>query len=255
MQDLKGKVVIVTGSAMGMGEHTAKLLANKYGAHVVVADFNEEKGKKVTQEILNAGGEAAFVKVDVSNAEQVKAMVQFAVDTYGRLDAAINNAARTPDNKPLADMDIDAWNAVLAVDLTGVAICLKYELAQMMKQGRGGAIVNTASVSGVRPQPGTPAYIAAKHAVIGLTKSAAFDYSPHKIRVNTVSPGAIDTPMLRNALIEFNLDPVEYPKQLSLLGRFANADEVAEANAWLVSDSSSYVTGANIMVDGGYTAM
>jgi NAD(P)-dependent dehydrogenase (short-subunit alcohol dehydrogenase family) len=162
---------------------------------------------------------------------------------------------RTPDNKPLADMDEDVYDALMAVDLKGVALCLKYEIRQMLKQGDGGAIVNTSSVSGIRPQPGTPAYIAAKHGVIGLTKSAALDYSPQGIRVNSVAPGAIDTPMLQGAIIEFGLDPVEYPKQLSMLGRFAQPIEVAQANVWLISDLSSYVTGATISVDGGYTAM
>jgi NAD(P)-dependent dehydrogenase (short-subunit alcohol dehydrogenase family) len=254
MVELNGKVVIVTGGAMGMGAATAELIAD-CGGKVVIADFNEEKGMEETKKIVDAGGAASFVKADVSIPEQVEAMVQFAVDTYGRLDAAINNAARTPDNKPLADMDEDVYDALMAVDLKGVALCLKYEIRQMLKQGDGGAIVNTSSVSGIRPQPGTPAYIAAKHGVIGLTKSAALDYSPQGIRVNSVAPGAIDTPMLQGAIIEFGLDPVEYPKQLSMLGRFAQPIEVAQANVWLISDLSSYVTGATISVDGGYTAM
>jgi glucose 1-dehydrogenase len=254
MVELNGKVVIVTGAAMGMGAATAELIA-ECGGKVVIADFNEEKGKEETKKIVDAGGEAAFVKVDVSNSKQVEAMVQFTVDTYGRLDAAINNAARTPDNKPIADMDEDVYDALMAVDLKGVALCLKYEISQMLKQGDGGAIVNTSSCSGIRPQPGTPLYNTAKHGVIGLTKSTAYDYSPQGIRVNSVAPGAIDTPMLQGAIIEFGLDPVEYPKQLSMLGRFAQPSEVAEANVWLISDLSSYVTGAIIPVDGGYTAM
>lgn len=254
MVELNGKVVIVTGGAMGMGAATAELAA-ECGGKVIIADFNEEKGKEEAKKIVDAGGIASYFNVDVSNPEQVEAMVQFAVDTYGRLDAAINNAARTPDDKPLTDMDVDVFDALMSVDLKGVALCLKYEIRQMLKQGDGGAIVNTSSVSGIRPQPGNPAYIAAKHGVIGLTKSAAFDYSAQGIRVNSVAPGAIDTPMLRNAMVQFNLDPVEYPKQLSMLGRFAQASEVAEANIWLISDLSSYVTGATISVDGGYTAM
>ena len=182
-------------------------------------------------------------------------MVQVAVDTYGRLDRAVYNAAISPDDKSLTDMDVEYYDRLLSVDLKGVALCLKYELRQMMKQGEGGSIVNTSSVSGVRPQPANPAYVSAKHGVIGLTKQAAMDYSPHGIRINTVCPGAIDTPMLQAALVQFNLDPIEYPKQLSMLGRFAQPEEVGEANLWLVSDLSSYVTGATICVDGGYTAM
>jgi glucose 1-dehydrogenase len=254
MGKLDGKVAIITGSAMGMGAATAELFARE-GAKVIVADFNEEKGKAQTEKIRNAGGEATFCMVDVSKEEQVKAMVDFTVKTYGRLDAAINNAALTPDDKPIADFDLNYWNRLLAVDLTGVALCLKYEIRQMMAQGGGGSIVNVSSVSGVRPQPANPAYIAAKHGVIGLSRSASMDYSPHGIRVNIVAPGAIDTPMLRGALEQFGFNPDEYAKKLSLIGRFANAEEVANAHLWLVSDQSSYVTGAVIAVDGGYTAM
>jgi len=254
MIQLNGKVVIITGGAMGMGAAAAELMA-KAGGKVVIADFNEEMGKKQTQKIVDEGGIAAFVKTDVSKGSDVEAMVQFAVDTYGRLDGALNNAARTPDDKPLADMDEATLDALIAVDLKGLALCLKYELKQMMKQGEGGSIVNVSSVSGIRPQPGTPVYIAAKHGVNGLTKTAAMDYSPYGIRVNTVAPGAVDTPMLQEALIRFGLDPVAYPKQLSMLGRFAQAEEVAQAHLWLISDLSSYVTGALIPVDGGYTAM
>ena len=159
MIELNGKVVIVTGGAMGIGAATAELMAQA-GGKIVIADFNEELGRKQTQKIVDAGGTAAFVKTDVSKASDVEAMVQFTVDTYGRLDAAVNNAARTPDDKPLADMDEDAFDAVIAVDLKGVALCLKYEIRQMLKQGQGGSIFNISSVSGIRPQPGTPVYVA-----------------------------------------------------------------------------------------------
>ena len=254
MKRLQNKVAIITGGAMGMGAATAELFANE-GAKVVIADYNEEKGLAQVEKIRAAGGEASFVKTDVSKAADVEQMVKFTVDTYGRLDIALNNAAITPDDKPLADFDEAYWERLMAVDLKGVALSLKYELKQMMVQGGGGSIINTSSVSGIRPQPGTPAYIAAKHAVIGLTKSAAMDYSPHKIRVNTVAPGAIDTPKLRGALEQFGFDPEAYAKQLSMLGRFADANEVAKAHLWLASDDASYVTGAVISVDGGYTAM
>ncbi len=254
MVELNGKVVIITGAAMGMGAATAELMA-KAGGKIVIADFNEELGKKQTQKIVDAGGTAAFVKADVSIDKEVEAMVQFAVDTFGCLDAAVNNAARTPDDKPLAEMDGKVFDALIAVDLKGVALCLKYEIRQMLKQGNKGSIINTSSVSGIRPQPANPAYVAAKHGVIGLTKQAAMDYSSQGIRINSVAPGAIDTPMLRGALEHFGLEPDSYAKQLSMLGRFAQAQEVAEANLWLVSDLSSYVTGAVISVDGGYTAM
>lgn len=182
-------------------------------------------------------------------------MVKFAVDTYGKLDVAINNAAITPDDKPLTDFDENYWDRLMSVDVKGVALSLKYELRQMMAQGGGGSIVNTSSVSGIRPQPANPAYVSAKHAVIGLTRNAAMDYTTHNIRVNSVAPGAIDTPMLRGALEQFNLDPTEYAKKLSLFGRFAKAEEVAQESLWLAPDDSSFVTGAIYAVDGGYTAM
>ncbi len=254
MGQLDGKVAIVTGAAMGMGATTAEVFVRE-GAKVIIADFNEEKGRAQTEKIRNAGGEATFCNVDVSDEEQVKNLVEFTVKTYGRLDVAINNAALTPDDKPIADFDLNYWNRLLSVDLTGVALCMKYQIRQMMAQGGGGSIVNVSSVSGIRPQPANPAYVAAKHGVIGLSRSASMDYSPHGIRVNVVAPGAIDTPMLRGALEQFSLDPDDYAKKLSLLGRFAQSEEVANAHVWLASEQSSYVTGAVIAVDGGYTAM
>lgn len=251
---LEGKVAIITGAAMGMGEATAKLFAEAK-AKVVVADFNEEKGQAVVDEIVAKGLEAHFVKVDVSNAEQVENMVKEAVAKYGRLDIAVNNAAITPDNNFVAELDEDYWDRLMSVDLKGVVLCMKYELQQLEKQGEGGSIINISSVSGFRPQPKTSAYVAAKHGVVGLTKNAALEYGPQNIRINSVAPGAVDTPMLRGAMEEFNLDPVEYPKQLSVLHRFAQPEEIAQASLWLASDYSSYVTGTTLHVDGGYTSM
>ena len=248
---LKDKVAIITGAAMGMGEATARLFAEA-GAKVIVADFNDEKGKAVVDAIKGAGGSATFVHVDISKAEQVKAMVKAAVDTYGRLDAAVNNAALTPDDKPAHEFDEAYWDRLMSVDLKGTALCLKYELQQMIAQGGGGSIINISSVSGFRPQPNNIAYVAAKHGVNGLTKVAAMENGARGIRVNTVAPGAIDTPMLRGALEQFGLDSEAYAPQLSLLNRFAKAEEVAQASLWLASDLSSYVTGTTIHVDAGY---
>ena len=250
---LDGKIAIITGAAMGMGEATAKLFAEAK-AKVVVADFNEEKGKAVTEEINAAGGEAAFVKVDISKSADVQKMVKFAVDTYGQLDVAVNNAALTPDDKPAAEFDEDYWNRLIAVDLTGTALCMKYELQQMEKQGKGGSIINISSVSGYRPQPNNIAYVAAKHGVVGMTKVAAMEYGPKNIRVNSVAPGAIDTPMLRGALDQFGFTEEEYAPQLSLLNRFGQPREIAQASLWLASDASSYVTGTTIHADAGYTS-
>lgn len=250
---LEGKVAIVTGSAMGMGEATAKLFAAAK-AQVVVADFNEEKGAEVAAAINAAGGEAAFVKVDVSNAEQVQAMVKFAVDTFDKLDVIVNNAALTPDDKPADQFDENYWDRLMAVDLKGVALCQKYALQQMKAQGHGGSIINISSVSGFRPQPDNIAYVAAKHGVVGLTKVAALENGQYNIRVNSVAPGAIDTPMLRGALEQFGLDEASYAPQLSLLNRFGQPDEIAQATLWLASDLSSYITGTVIHADAGYTS-
>ena len=250
---LEGKVAIVTGAAMGMGKETAILFAEAK-AKVVIADFNEEKGQAVAEEIKAAGGEASFVKVDISNSQDVQAMVKFAVDTYGKVDVAVNNAALTPDDKPAHDFDEDYWNRLIGVDLTGTALCLKYELKQMREQGEGGSIINISSVSGFRPQPDNIAYVAAKHGVVGMTKVAALENGPLNIRVNSVAPGAIDTPMLRGALEQFGLNEEEYAPQLSLLNRFGQPREIAQASLWLASDASSYVTGTTIHADAGYTS-
>lgn len=250
---LEGKVAIITGAAMGMGEATAKLFAEAK-AKVVVADFNEEKGQAVVQAIKEAGGEGAFVKVDISQSEQVQAMVKFAVDTYGKLDAAVNNAAITPDDNLVSEFDEQYWARLMSVDMTGTALCMKYELQQMLKQGGGGSIINISSVSGFRPQPKNIAYVAAKHAVVGMTKVAALENGQYNIRVNSVAPGAIDTPMLRGALEQFGFTEEEYAPQLSLLNRFGQPREIAQASLWLASDASSYVTGTTIHVDAGYTS-
>jgi glucose 1-dehydrogenase len=248
---LQDKVAIVTGAAMGMGEATAKLFAEA-GAKVVVADFNDELGNKVADEINASGGTAHFVHVDISKSDQVKAMVDETVKVLGRLDCAVNNAAITPDDKFAAEFDEAYWDRLMSIDLKGTALCQKYELQQFLAQGDGGSIVNISSVSGFRPQPGNIAYVAAKHAVVGITKVAAMEYGAHGIRVNSVAPGAVDTPMLRGALEQFGLDADEYAPQLSLLRRFAQPTEIAQATLWLCSDASSYVTGTVLHVDAGY---
>lgn len=249
---LDGKVAVITGAAMGMGKEAALLFAEA-GAKVVVADVNDDEGAQVVTEIQAAGGEATFVHTDVSDSAQVQAMVRHTVDTFGRLDTAVNNAAINPDNAPLVDFDEDYWDKLMSVDLKGQALCCKYELRQMLAQGGGGSIINISSVSGFRPQEHTVAYVAAKHGVIGLTKVAALEHGKDNIRVNAVAPGAIDTPMLRRALTAIDVKPEDYAPVLSLLGRFAHGREIAQACLWLASDQASYVTGTCIDVDAGYT--
>jgi glucose 1-dehydrogenase len=248
--DLTGKVAIVTGAGMGMGAATARLLAAR-GASVIVADVNEDAARASRDAIRVDGGTADVVLCDVAQESQVEALVAQTVHHFGRLDCAVNNAAITPDNAPIAEADMAAWDRVVAVNLRGVMLCMKYEIRQMLRQGGGGSVVNIGSVSSVRPQPHNAAYTAAKHGVIGLTKVGSLEYAPHAIRVNAVLPGAIDTPMLRGSMASLGIGD-EIAPSFSLLGRFGQPEEVAEASAWLCSDAASYVTGHSLAVEGGY---
>lgn len=251
MFNVDGKVVLITGAAQGMGEAAARLFAAA-GSKVVVADLNEELGQEVVKAIQDAGGEASFVKADVSKEADVKAMVDFCVDTYGELNVAINNAAAPADTKPLAEMDVEDFDRSLAINLRGPALCMKYEIQQMIAQKKGGSIVNTSSNAGIRPQANEPAYVASKHGLIGLTKQAALDYSQYDIRINTVSPGSINTPRLVHNLKAKGFEPRERAEEMSMLGRFGEPEEIAKTYLWLASDMSSFVTGTNFSVDGGY---
>jgi NAD(P)-dependent dehydrogenase (short-subunit alcohol dehydrogenase family) len=248
---LDGKVAIVTGAGMGMGAATARVMAG-YGAKVIVSDINVPAAEQTAGTIRAAGGIAHVVACNVADEEQVKALVAETVGTFGRLDCAVNNAAITPDVLPIADADMAVWDRVIDVDLRSVMLCMKYEIRQFLAQGGGGAIVNVGSVSSFRPQPANSAYVAAKHGVVGLTKTGSLEYAPQGIRVNAVLPGAIDTPMLRGALEANGFTEEEFAPALSLLGRFGRPEEVGEASAWLCSDASSYVTGHSLAVEAGY---
>lgn len=248
---LDGKVAVITGAGMGMGAATARIMAG-YGARVVVADLNEAAGRDTVRSIVAGGGEAHFVSCNVADEEQVKALVAETVATFGRLDCAVNNAAITPDALPIAEADMAAWDRVIDIDLRSVMLCMKHEIRQLLAQGGGGAIVNIGSVSSVRPQSGNSAYVAAKHGVVGLTKTGSLEYAPHGIRVNAVLPGAIDTPMLRGALDQNGFTEADFAPVLSLLGRFGRPEEVGEASAWLCSDAASYITGHSLAVEAGY---
>lgn len=236
-----------------MGEATARAFAAT-GAHVVVSDVDVAGGEATVEQIRQDGGTACFQRADVSRAADVEALVATAVTEFGRLDYAVNNAAVGPDTRPLAELDEEEFDRVIAVNLKGVALCLKYELAQLLRQGSGGAIVNIASVSAIRPQPNNAAYGAAKHGILGLSQVASLENAPHGIRVNTVCPGAIDTPMLRDAVDAAPVPEGDLIGALSLIGRFGRPDEVAQASLWLCSDHASFVTGAVLAVDAGYTS-
>ena len=248
---LNGKVAIVTGAGMGMGAATARVFT-AYGAQVVVSDINAAAAAETAQAIRAAGGTAEVILCDVAEEDQVKALVEQTVARFGRLDCAVNNAAITPDVLPIAEADMEVWDRVIRIDLRSVMLCMKYEIRQFLAQGSKGAIVNVGSVSSFRPQPANSAYVAAKHGVIGLTKTGSLEYAGQGIRVNAVLPGAIDTPMLRHALVQNNFTEEDFAPALSLFNRFGKPEEVAEASAWLCSDASSYVTGHSLAVEGGY---
>ena len=249
-QTLEGRVALVTGGSSGIGRATA-LAFSWEGAKVVVSDVDVEGGDETVRMIKEAGGEALFVRTDVSKVAEVEAMVNRTVEAYGRLDCAFNNAGVEGDLGPTADCSEENWNRVISVNLTGVWLCMKYEIPQMIKQG-GGAIVNTSSSTGLLAAPGLPAYSASKHGVIGLTKSAALECAKAGIRINVVCPANIHTPMVERIVRAY---PEAEARVSSIpVGRMGTPEEVAEAVVWLCSDAASFVTAHTMLVDGGFTA-
>lgn len=250
---LDRRVALVTGAASGMGRAVALRFAAE-GARVVLVDLNADGGKETEQLVAEDGGTAAFVAADVSEAEAMAAAVTVAVERYGGLDAAVNAAAVEFEVAPLHECSVDDYDRMLRINLRGVFLSMKYELAAMVAAGRPGSIVNIASTNSFRPQPNQPAYTASKHGVLGLTRSAAVDYGPHGIRVNAICPGGIETPMLLDAMARRGRDPKDVADRLSVFGRFGQPDEIAAAALWLCSDASSFTTGHALAVDGGYLA-
>ena len=250
---LDGKTALVTGGGSGIGRATSLAYAQE-GARVVVADVNVEGGEETVQLIKEAGGEAILVHADVAKPEDTQAMVAQAVEAFGSLDCAFNNAGISggTDRRLTADYLEEDWDRVVGINLKGVWLCMKAEIPQMLKQG-GGAIVNTASVAGLVGIPGTVAYIAAKHGVTGLTKAAALEYAKSGIRVNAVCPGYIQTPMVQRIFVE-NEGFEERVASRHPIGRLGEPSEIAAAVIWLSSDAASFVTGHNMPVDGGYVA-
>jgi NAD(P)-dependent dehydrogenase (short-subunit alcohol dehydrogenase family) len=246
-----GKVALVTGASSGIGRATALVFARE-GAKVVIADVTVEGGEETVVQVKKAGGEAVFVNTDVSKAVEVEALVAKAVATYGRLDCAYNNAGIAGKAKTVVEDTEDNWDRILAINLKGVWLCMKYEIAHMLKQG-GGAIVNTASGAGLIGVRRGGAYVASKHGVVGLTKTAALEYAKAGIRVNCVCPGPIDTPMLQG-IGGNNQVVIERMVAAQPGGRLGQPAEIAEAAVWLCSDAASFVTGLPMPVDGGYTA-
>lgn len=252
MSNFTDKSVIVTGGSGGMGMATAHAFAEA-GARVVVGDISDA-GATVADNICKAGGTAVFQRVDVADPASTEAMVKRAVDEFGMLDYAVNMAAIEGETERLAELDVFTFDRIIAINLRSIFLSMKYEIRAMLSSGRGGAIVNIASTNSFRPQPHQSAYTASKHGVIGLTRSAAIDYAGDGIRINAICPGAIDTPMLRNAMEQRGRDEAEIIGRLSLVGRFGRADEIAKAAMWLCSDDSSFTVGHALAVDGGYLA-
>lgn len=247
-----GKTILVTGGAGGIGRATA-LAFGRAGANVVVSDITSEGGAETAQLIVQAGGAATFVQTDVTRAAEVEALVEQVVAIYGRLDCAFNNAGIEEESGPLAGCEVDLFDRVMNVNVKGAWLCMKYEIRQMLKQG-GGAIVNTASVAGLVGAPLQSAYAASKHAVVGLTKSAAAEYGKAGIRINSVCPGVIRTSMMDRA-IEREPRREKSIQKIHPIGRIGEADEIASAVLWLCSDGASFVTGHQLAVDGGLTAI
>jgi NAD(P)-dependent dehydrogenase (short-subunit alcohol dehydrogenase family) len=251
MRKMDGKVSLVTGAASGIGRATALLFAEE-GAKLVIADIASGSGQETVKMIRRAGGEAIFVRTDISQADEVKTLIDKTVQIYGRLDCAVNNAGREAQLTPTADCTEEDWDSVVNTNLKGTWLCLKYEIQQMLRQGAG-AIVNTASVAGLVGVASMPAYVASKHGVIGLTKTAALEYGASGIRVNAVCPSATRTPLTEQVIAAMP----ELAKNMIAnhpLGRIAQTREIAEAIVWLCSDAASFVTGHALVADGGFLA-
>lgn len=248
---LENKVILVTGAGSGLGKATARVLADE-GASLVLADLNAAAVGIAADELVAARKAVVAVAGDISNAADAERMVQVAVERFGRLDGAYNNAGVEDSLQPAHLTTEDDWDRVVNVDLKGTWLSMKYELAQMLAQGHG-SIVNAASVLSHVANPNVPAYTSAKHGVAGLTRSAALDYARHGIRVNAVSPGAIRTDLLQRTIDSGKVSEADYAS-LHPMNRLGEADEVAQAVAWLLSDRSSFVTGHCLAVDGGMLA-
>jgi NAD(P)-dependent dehydrogenase (short-subunit alcohol dehydrogenase family) len=248
---LVGKSIVITGAASGIGKATA-LAAGREGAKLVLADVSVESGEETARAVKGEGGQAAFVRCDVTQPSEIETMVKRAVELYGRLDCAFNNAGIEGTLAAAADYPQDVFERVIQINLLGVWKCLRAEIPVMLKQGKG-AIVNTASVAGLVGAGAFAAYVASKHAVVGLTKTCALDYAKQGIRLNAVCPGVIQTPMV-DRLAELVPGVIDALLTVKPMGRLGTAEEVAEAVIWLLSDSASFVTGTTLAVDGGYTA-
>jgi NAD(P)-dependent dehydrogenase (short-subunit alcohol dehydrogenase family) len=251
MNKLEGKVALVTGGAAGIGRATSLAFARE-DAKVVIADINITGGEETVKMIRDAGGQAIFIKTDVTKAEEVKAMADKAVEAFGQLNCAFNNAGINGEAVSISRCTEESWDSIMDTNLKGVFLCMKYEIPKILKSG-GGSIVNTASVMGLVGDGSHPAYAASKHGVVGLTRTAAIVYAQAGIRINAVCPGAIHTSMTAQ-LIDRHPDIKQLLESNSPMNRIAEADEVARAVLFLCSDDASFITGHPLAVDGGWVA-
>jgi NAD(P)-dependent dehydrogenase (short-subunit alcohol dehydrogenase family) len=248
MKQLENKVAIVTGAGSGIGKATAELFA-KEGARVVISDISEENGNSAVDEIKKNGGQAFYVKADSSRPEDNEALVKQTLDKYGGVDIAVNNAGIGGPLGATGEYPIDGWKKVIDINLSGVFYGMRYQIPAML--GKGGSIVNIASILGAAGTKLSPAYVAAKHGVVGLTKAAALEYAGENIRINSVGPGYIKTPLVQNSLDKNALNALV---GLHPIGRLGEPEEIAELILWLASSKASFVTGAYYNADGGYLA-
>ncbi|HOP38197.1 glucose 1-dehydrogenase [Mesotoga prima] len=252
MKRFEGKVVMISGGSSGIGAETAIAFAEE-GAKVVITDVDEEKGRKLAEEINESGGTAVFMKHNVADAKQTKEIINKIVEKFGKLDVAFNNAGIAGPSLPISEYPEEDWERVISINLLGVYYGMKYQIQQMLKQG-GGAIVNNSSILGKVGFNNASAYVAAKHAVVGLTKAAALEYASKNIRINAVNPAFIKTPLIENAGMKEGTEMYDMLVGLHPIGRLGNPREVANAVLFLSGEDASFIHGESLMVDGGYTA-
>lgn len=248
--ELKNKVALVTGATSGIGQATA-LALGKAGAKVVFSGRREQEGEETANMIRQAGAECLFVRSDVSSEEDVKTLIQKTVEAYGKLDCAFNNAGIEPPAKPLHEQTVEDFDKLMTINVRGLFLCMKYEVQQMLAQGFG-VIVNNSSMGGLIGFAGLSPYIASKHAVMGLTRSAALDYAKQGIRVNAINPGIIKTAMIDRTIENTGSTASDFASGVPM-GRLGQPEEIAKTVVFLCSDAASYITGQPLVVDGGYT--
>lgn len=249
----RDKIVLITGSGSGIGK-AAALAFSKEGGTIIVSDINETNGLETVSEIIKNNGKAVFFKIDVSNFEMVKNLMDFIIEKYGRLDVAINNAGVGGDFGKITDITLESWDKTMSINSSGVFYCIKNQIPIMLKQGKG-VILNTSSIAGIRGLPNATAYSASKHAVIGITKTVAMEYAKNNIRVNAICPVFTVTPMFNPEAMDKIKEGISEKLKANIpMKRFANVMEQVNTMLWLCSDEASFITGQAISVDGGITA-